>query len=154
MDNNNIIHLVYFNCRSVAQYLRHVIYEIGAQLNEIHVGNDGEIPEYLQHFDICVTDLPCVIYQGRVFKEMYPTIRFLCQHFNRTDLLGNNLYEQVPNFIIRPKLVRFIAKPPRKKDMLVRSSWSIPRKWLQIPKISAISKSRCSRNSLKWMLIS
>ena len=91
MDENCVLHLVYFNCRGAAQYLRYVAYEIGVPLEEIHIGNDGKIPQPIQHLDISVMDLPCLIYKGRVFKELYPTIRFLCQHFNRSDLLGSNL---------------------------------------------------------------
>lgn len=103
MDADNTLHLVYFNARGIGQYLRHTIYEIGAHLNEIHVGNDGEIPQYIQHFNISLTDLPCLIYQGKVYKELFPIIRFLCQYFGRPDLLGNNLEEQVSRFLNRQK---------------------------------------------------
>lgn len=95
MNENSIAYLVYFNCRGVAHYYRYVIYEIGLPFEEIHIGNDGLIPESIRHFNITLADIPCVIYEGRVIKELYPTIRFLCRKFGREDLLGVTLREQV-----------------------------------------------------------
>lgn len=114
MIENSIAYLVYFNCRGTGHYYRYLLYEIGCAFQEIHVNLDGTMPECLKNYAITLADIPCIIVEGKVFKELYPSIRYLCSKFDRSDLLGNNLYEQVLRTLRRPKLARCSARAPRR----------------------------------------
>lgn len=104
MTENSIAYVVYFGCRGVGHYYRYVIYEIGMPYEEIQINPDGSFPECLKEFDISLADVPCIILDKKVITDLYPTLRYLCRKYNRQDLLGYTLHEQVPINLCQTKI--------------------------------------------------
>lgn len=88
--------LVYFEARGLAQLIRMVLFEIGTQFEETFITMNGPIPEHLKDLGIETNKVPCIICEGKLVCEIFPVIKFLCRKYERIDLLGKNIKDEVP----------------------------------------------------------
>lgn len=93
-ENSNII-LVYFNCRGLAHILRMLLLEIGVPFEEAHIDSNGSIPEHIRKHNITLCMVPCIVHEEVVAAPVLPAIKYLCNRYNRMDLLGTDLVSQV-----------------------------------------------------------
>ena len=120
MDNKTVI-LVCGNFRGLAQPIRYLLYYLRVDFQEIHLKLCGgieqesaKLPNKIQ-LDPC--QMPYLLHEGLVINEIFPIVFYLCQRFERTDLLGRTLEEKVKNKAIQAHVHEVLEKYTRKRSI-------------------------------------
>lgn len=72
-----------------------LLYEIGVPFQEAKIDFNGTIPEHLRKHSITLCMIPCIVHGEVVAAPLFPAIKYLCNRYNRMDLLGRDLVSQV-----------------------------------------------------------
>lgn len=99
--------LIYFKTRGNAQVIRSVLYEIGAEFQEIFIPYKGTIDQTIvEKYKLDLKNLPYFIHGDIVIFGIFPIIKYCCSHYQRFDLLGRNIEDSVRLTEILVKAVR------------------------------------------------